>query len=102
MTLLDVEELCDYWKDHPPVHISVAAYLGIGSDAPSRASANYRPAVANGAEVDPMIPMALMGLPKGPPISAVFGPGALDEIMALQRRYEANEAAAAATNGGSG
>ncbi len=30
MTLLDFEELCDYWRDSPPVHWMVAAYLGIG------------------------------------------------------------------------
>lgn len=30
MTLLDVEELTRYWIDHPPVHLMVAAYLGIG------------------------------------------------------------------------
>jgi hypothetical protein len=31
MTLLDFEELTSYWAEHPPVHILVAAYLGIGS-----------------------------------------------------------------------
>ena len=30
MTLLDVEELTQYWIDHPPLHLMVAAYLGIG------------------------------------------------------------------------
>lgn len=29
MTLLEVEELTKYWTDHPPLHIAVAAYLGI-------------------------------------------------------------------------
>lgn len=29
MTLLDFEELAAYWADHPPVHILVAAYLGL-------------------------------------------------------------------------
>lgn len=28
MTLPQVEELLDYWQDHPPVHVLVAAYLG--------------------------------------------------------------------------
>lgn len=47
MTLLDVEELTAYWAEHPPVHILVAAYLGVGKNrrgqtpaagsAPSRA-----------------------------------------------------------------
>lgn len=30
MTLLDVEELSTYWTKHPPVHVLVAAYLGVG------------------------------------------------------------------------
>lgn len=30
MTLLDVEELTRYWIDHPPLHMLLAAYLGIG------------------------------------------------------------------------
>ena len=30
MTLLDVEELTAYWAEHPPLHMLVAAYLGVG------------------------------------------------------------------------
>jgi len=30
MTLFDVEELTAYWAEHPPVHILVGAYLGVG------------------------------------------------------------------------
>jgi hypothetical protein len=30
MTLLDVEELTRYWINHPPLHLMVAAYLGVG------------------------------------------------------------------------
>ena len=29
--MLDVGDLLDYWKKDPPVHISVALFLGIGS-----------------------------------------------------------------------
>lgn len=28
MTLPEVEELFDYWREHPPTHILVAGYLG--------------------------------------------------------------------------
>ncbi len=28
MTLMEFEELCSYWVDHPPVHILVAAFMG--------------------------------------------------------------------------
>ena len=30
MTLFDFEELTAYWAEHPPVHILVGAYLGVG------------------------------------------------------------------------
>ena len=30
MTLFDFEELTEYWADHPPLHILVGAYLGVG------------------------------------------------------------------------
>jgi hypothetical protein len=30
MTLFDLEELTAYWADHPPIHILVGAYLGVG------------------------------------------------------------------------
>jgi hypothetical protein len=28
MTLFDVEELCGYWADHPPLHVTAAALVG--------------------------------------------------------------------------
>lgn len=28
LTLFEVEELVTYWMEHPPVHLSVAAFLG--------------------------------------------------------------------------
>lgn len=30
MTLFQAEELTAYWAQHPPVHLLVAAYLGLG------------------------------------------------------------------------
>lgn len=30
MTLFQVEELTHYWIDHPPLHLVIASYLGIG------------------------------------------------------------------------
>jgi hypothetical protein len=38
MTLFDVEELTRYWIDHPPPHLMIAAYLGIGRERGKRAS----------------------------------------------------------------
>jgi hypothetical protein len=30
MTLFDFEELTTYWAEHPPLHILLGAYLGVG------------------------------------------------------------------------
>lgn len=38
MTLLDYEELCQYWAKNPPTHLMVAAYLGVGKPADAQAS----------------------------------------------------------------
>jgi hypothetical protein len=32
MTLFQIEELTSYWAQHPPVHLLVAAYLGIAKN----------------------------------------------------------------------
>ena len=29
MTLFQVEELCEYWHQHPPVHLLVAGFMGV-------------------------------------------------------------------------
>jgi hypothetical protein len=44
MTLFEVEELTRYWTEHPPLHLTLAAYLGFGRErrrpaTPWRASA---------------------------------------------------------------
>jgi hypothetical protein len=31
MTLFEVEELTSYWAQHPPLHLLLAAYLGVGN-----------------------------------------------------------------------
>jgi hypothetical protein len=38
MTLFDVEELTRYWIDHPPLHLMIAAYLGVGKEQRERAT----------------------------------------------------------------
>lgn len=43
MTLLDVEELCAYWVDHPPVHLTLAAYFGIGRHKPRSVAGRSSP-----------------------------------------------------------
>jgi hypothetical protein len=34
MTLWDVMELGEYWAEHPPVHLLVAAFIGFKGEAP--------------------------------------------------------------------
>jgi hypothetical protein len=36
MTLFQIEELTSYWAQHPPVHLLVAAYLGIAKNKNAR------------------------------------------------------------------
>jgi hypothetical protein len=36
MTLFQIEELTSYWAEHPPVHLLVAAYLGITKNKNAR------------------------------------------------------------------
>ena len=53
MTLFDFEELARYWVDHPPVHILVAAYLGLSKyrgRPPPNAPANTTPATGSNLE----------------------------------------------------
>ena len=56
MTLLDVEELTAYWVEHPPVHILVGAYLGVGKQRRKRAPlAASKPARQTGAEIQELL-----------------------------------------------
>ncbi len=36
MTLFQIEELTSYWAHHPPLHLLIAAYLGVGKNKNSR------------------------------------------------------------------
>lgn len=47
MTLFQVEELCQYWADHPPVHLLVAGFMGV--KPPVRQA-------TTGADVAPALP----------------------------------------------
>lgn len=51
MTLFDYEELCGYWSDHPPVHLLVAAYLGIKSSGSNGHSSVKPPSAQDFSEV---------------------------------------------------
>jgi hypothetical protein len=51
MTLFQVEELTRYWIDHPPLHLMIASYLGIGKQR-SGHSAPPRPKASAGRTPD--------------------------------------------------
>jgi cation transporter-like permease len=61
MTLLDVEELTSYWAEHPPVHVLVAAYLGLNGQKRSRISAKTSSGLVTGTGSDPSTLLAELG-----------------------------------------
>lgn len=61
MTLLEVEELTRYWIEHPPLHIAMAAFLGV-----RRRGKRGRPAGGSGPasrNTDPASLLAELGAP---------------------------------------
>jgi hypothetical protein len=88
MTLFDFEELAAYWAEHPPVHILVGAYLGIGKD--TRKSAPSMP-TGLGRETGSDLPSVLAELGPGfgaGDVHAGLAPVVLD-FAELQRWAEA-------------
>jgi hypothetical protein len=76
MTLLEVEELATYWGEHPPLHIMLAAYLGLHGPKGSRLAPRNR---------DPASLLAELGLGFGNgDVHAGFAPVVLD-FAALRR-----------------
>jgi hypothetical protein len=61
MTLLDVEELAAYWAEHPPVHILIAAYLGLSSQKWTRMSAKTISGLGDRTDVDASSVLAELG-----------------------------------------
>ncbi|MBV8090351.1 MAG: hypothetical protein JO139_12405 [Alphaproteobacteria bacterium] len=56
MTLFDFEELTAYWVEHPPVHILVGGYLGVGKQQRKRVpSAASKPTRQTGAEIQELL-----------------------------------------------
>jgi hypothetical protein len=51
MTLLDVEELTRYWINHPPLHLMVAAYLGVGKRTRFGSLASAPPAIGRNLDI---------------------------------------------------
>lgn len=88
MTLLDVEELTGYWIDHPPLHLMVAAYLGLGKSNSRRASSESSAAKRRGRGSDSEIGALLAELGPsftGGNVHAGLAPVVLD-FTELRRR----------------
>jgi hypothetical protein len=93
MTLLDVGELTAYWAEHPPLHMLVAAYLGVGKEKrPRKPSALSDEASSKfGNKMSPDIPSLLAELGPGfdaRNIHAGLAPAVLD-FTELRRRATA-------------
>lgn len=58
LTLHRYYALCEYWRDHPPLHIMVAAYLGIKSESRKESETSGEMSKEQVAEL-----FALMGKP---------------------------------------
>ena len=56
MTLFDFEELTAYWVQHPPVHILVGAYLGVGKQRRKRVPSTVsNPTRQTGADIQELL-----------------------------------------------
>ena len=84
MTLLDVEELTRYWINHPPLHLVVAAYLGVGKR--TRFEALVPASLAKGENLDIGTVLAEIGPGfAGGDVHFELGPVVLD-FAELKRR----------------
>lgn len=87
MTLFQVEELTAYWAEHPPVHLLVAAYLGISKEQHQRKPPAW---ITQGSSADSDLTavLAQLGVGFGPAdIHTGLAPVVLD-FTELQRRAE--------------
>ncbi len=93
MTLLDVEELTVYWSEHPPLHVLVAAYLGLGMGKwPRKPSASSDAATSKfphkpGSDIASLLAELGPGFGSGD-VHAGLGPAVLD-FCELSRRTTA-------------
>jgi hypothetical protein len=90
MTLFEFEELTRYWIDHPPPHLMIAAYLGIGKQRVRRAGAPQGPAgeaSPMGADIGHLLTELGPSFAQGE-VHAGMGPVVLD-FSELRRRTNA-------------
>jgi hypothetical protein len=87
MTLLEVEELTRYWINYPPLHLTVAAYLGVGESGKRTRSGPLAPAPpAKGENADIASVLAELGSSfAGKDVHVGLAPAVLD-FTELKRR----------------
>jgi hypothetical protein len=93
MTLLDVEELTRYWVDHPPLHLMVAAYFGVGKGNGRRMPSRPAEAARAGTGVNSDLDTVLAELGPsfaGGDVHAGLAPAVLD-FAELKRRAGPND-----------
>ena len=81
MTLFDIEELTAYWVEHPPVHILVGAYLGVGKHQRKRA-----PSAGSNPGSDIQVLLAELGPGFGAGDVHAGLPGVVLDFAELRRR----------------
>jgi hypothetical protein len=87
MTLFDAEELISYWTDHPPVHLLLAAFMGVSSDTQQRMAGRGNVHQPSLSQI-----MSLPGVGRTVrPFSAQFAPGAVAEMMEMLKRFDASK-----------
>jgi hypothetical protein len=84
MTLFQVEELTSYWAQYPPLHLLIAAYLGVGRDKHRPPSASARAAQRPSSDVGSMLAQLGPGFGAGD-VHAGLSPVILD-FAELSRR----------------
>jgi hypothetical protein len=90
MTLFDLEELTAYWVEHPPVHILVGAYLGVGKHQRRRIrSAGSNPGRVTGPDFQALLAELGPGFGVGDVHAGL--PGVVLDFAELQRRAQSRD-----------
>ncbi len=97
MTLLDFEELVSYWAQHPPLHLLMAAYLGVDNPKkrelnPSRGGRGANPAVTGRSDFTSLLAVLGPGFGTGD-VHAGLEPVVLDfaELRCRARRLRLSQ-----------
>jgi hypothetical protein len=87
MTLFQVEELASYWAQHPPLHLLIAAYLGVGKEKHARPPASLKRMQRSSSDVGSVLAHLGPGFSSGD-VHAGLSPANLD-FAELRRQARA-------------